>query len=135
VAADAGKPDLRILIHGYDYGYPDGRALLGHTIPRFVPGPWLAPALLEHGYLKSLQPSAAELPAGHPALREAIDAYNIFLQALADEWSGKVVHVDLRGTLSDRKRHWANETHPTEPGFALLARRMDAAVKRYARRG
>jgi hypothetical protein len=45
-----------------------------------------------------------------------------------------VVCVDFRGLLPDRKRHWANETHPTESGFALLARRMDEAVRRYARR-
>lgn len=133
-AAAAGKPDLKIFIHGYDYGFPDGRALLGHTVPGLVPGPWLAPALMEHGYLKSLRPSAAEIRAGHGALKEAIDAYNIFLQELADRRSGRVVHVDFRGALTDRKRHWANETHPTESGFALLARRMDAAVRRNMRR-
>jgi hypothetical protein len=133
-AAAAGKPDLRIFVHGYDYGFPDGRALLGHTIPGLVPGPWLAPALMEHGYLKSLRPSAAEIRAGHAAMKEVIDYYNVFLQELVDEQAGRVVHVDLRGWLPDRKRHWANETHPTESGFALLARRMDEAVRRYARR-
>jgi lysophospholipase L1-like esterase len=130
-AAEAvGKPDLKIFIHGYDYGFPDGRALLGHTVPGLVPGPWLAPALMEHGYLKSLRPSAAELRTGHAAMKEAIDYYNVFLQELADEQEGRVVHVDLRGALPDRKRHWANETHPTESGFALLAQRMDEVVRR-----
>ena len=65
---------------------------------------------------------------------EAIDYYNVFLQKLADEQGGSVVHVDFRGLLPDRKRHWANETHPTASGFALLAQRMDAAVRRSTRR-
>jgi hypothetical protein len=133
-AAAVGKPDLRIFVHGYDYGFPDGRALFGHTVPGLVPGPWLAPALRDHGYLKSLRPSAAEIRAGQAALKEAIDAYNVFLQRLADEFDGNVVHVDFRGLLPDRKRHWANETHPTASGFALLARRMNEAVREGARR-
>ncbi|HEX9754485.1 MAG TPA: hypothetical protein VGA42_02200 [Gemmatimonadales bacterium] len=133
-AATAGKPDLKVFIHGYDYGFPDGRALLGHTVPRLVPGPWLAPALLDRGYLRSLRPSATEIRAGHAALKEVIDYYNVFLQELADEWSGSVVCIDLRGLLPDRKRHWANETHPTESGFALLARRMEAAARQNTRR-
>jgi lysophospholipase L1-like esterase len=133
-AAEAGKPELRIFIHGYDYGFPDGRALFGHVVPGLAPGPWLAPALKEHGYLKSLRPSAAEIRAGHTAMKEVIDYYNVFLQGLADERGGRVVHVDFRGSLPDRKRHWANETHPTASGFALLARRMNDAVKEGARR-
>jgi phospholipase/lecithinase/hemolysin len=91
--------------------------------------------LRQHGYLKSLRPSAAEIRAGQAALREAIDYYNVFLQGLADEHGGNVVHVDLRGSLPDRRRHWANETHPTASGFALLARRLDSAVRRGVRRG
>jgi lysophospholipase L1-like esterase len=134
-AAAAGKPDLKIFVHGYDYGFPDGRALLGHAVPRLVPGPWLAPALVAHGYLKSLRPSAAEIAVGHAAMKELIDQYNVFLQDVADDWSGRVVYVDFRGLLSDREQHWANETHPSEEGFALLARRMDAVVRKSMRRG
>jgi hypothetical protein len=133
-AEAADKPDLRIFVHGYDYGFPDGRALLGHTVPYLVPGPWLAPALMAHGYLRSLRPSSAEIQIGHSAVKELIDYYNLFLQELVDEFAGRVVCIDLRGSLPDRKRHWANETHPTESGFALLAQRMDAAVRQYVQR-
>ena len=47
-----------------------------------------------------------------------------------------VSYVDLRGLLSTSlqgkayTKWWANELHPTEPGFEAIARRLHEALQR-----
>ncbi|HVE51391.1 MAG TPA: GDSL-type esterase/lipase family protein, partial [Casimicrobiaceae bacterium] len=133
-ATKAGRPDLRIFMHGYDYGFPDGRGLV-EPVPRLLAGPWLAPPLHRCGYFTSLRPTLDELAVGHAAIKELIDYYNRFLQELAEKRNGQVIYVDLRGTLSARREHWANETHPSESGFGYLGRRLNEEILRELNRG
>jgi hypothetical protein len=136
-AAEAvGRGDLRILVHGYDYAFPDGRAVLpAPLVGRLLPGPWLSPALVHHGYLKSPTPRAGELPAAVAVVRELMDAWNAELSEFAEQRDGAVVHVNLLGSLPDRRKHWHNETHPNEAGFGIVAGKMLAEVLRVTRRG
>ena len=69
------------------------------------------------------------------AMRELIDAFNKMLSRLK-EVSGFefVVHVNLSGTIEaawpdNPTDGWANDLHPTDEGFALLAARLDAAIQ------
>jgi hypothetical protein len=135
-AIRAGRPDMRIFIHGYDYGFPDGRALFGAAVPRLQPGPWLSPALQRCGYFAELCPTDEELAIGYAAIRELIDYYNDFLRRLVTKRNDdNVVYVDLRGNLPDRRSHWHNETHPTAPGFDRLGRVLNDAILRSMGRG
>jgi hypothetical protein len=55
---------------------------------------------------------------------------NKMLMGLAADpkYSGKVFHVDTRGTLLVES-DWANELHPRNPGFAKIADKIDAALQ------
>jgi hypothetical protein len=52
-------------------------------------------------------------------------------------YAGRVFHVDLRHRLSNGfesyRDQWANELHPTDAGFRLLAPRFDEVLKAHAR--
>jgi hypothetical protein len=57
-----------------------------------------------------------------------IDAFNSMLQDVAARFRGRVFYVDLRKTLTDHDQ-WANELHPSNDGFTLLAAKLDAAMQ------
>jgi lysophospholipase L1-like esterase len=109
---------IRILLHGYDYAVPDGRGYLGGWA--FLPGPWLQPGLFQKGH-QNLQTNKA-------IIRELIDALNVMLKQVSGmPQFGHVRYVDLRGTLSQGatyKDDWANELHPTEDGFRVIAAKI-----------
>lgn len=135
-AADrAGLTDMPILIHGYDYAFPDGRSLVPPPLDALLPGPWLSPALHAGGYLKSVRPRVAEVEIAVAVVRELMDAWNLALDELEREWGGRVVHVNLLGSLPDRLKHWANETHPNEVGFRIVAQKLRNDVLALVRRG
>ena len=114
-----GKP-LPILTHGYDYPVPDGRGFLGGWGP--LPGPWLEPGFREKGY--------ADRAVNIRTMRMIIDRFNEMLKSVADAFP-HVTYINLRGTLSaasNYKTYWANELHPTERGFRLVADKFAKAV-------
>lgn len=110
-----------ILVHGYDHPVPDGRGFLGGWL--FLPGPWLKP-----GFQEKLFEDVTLTTAMMSAL---IDRFNAMLANVVREPGFEHVrYVDLRGTLSNvltseaYKESWANELHPTGPGFSAVADRF-----------
>lgn len=120
---ELGAP-IPILVHGYDYGVPDGRGFWSGWGP--LPGPWLRPGLLEKGY-----PDRA---TGLELVAAVVDRFNEMLAGLpALPGLGHVRHVDLRRTLSrdpvDYTEWWQDELHPSPRGFAAVAQRFAEALE------
>ena len=113
---------LPILVHGYDYPVPDGRGFLGGLW--LLPGPWLEPGFREKGY----DAIARRIRIAH----DLIERFNVMLEGVcALPPFAHVRYVDLRNILSTGpgyKRWWANELHPTPPGFRRIAERFKAAI-------
>lgn len=109
-----GRP-IPILTHGYDYPVPDGRGFAGGFW--FLPGPWLEPGFREKGY--------TDRDINTRMMKQVMDRFNEMLRtAINSAGFGHVTYIDLRGTLSNAasyKRDWANELHPTERGYRLVA--------------
>ena len=63
---------------------------------------------------------------------DVIDQFNVMLRKVAALFP-HVYHVDLRNALSNKpssyKTWWANELHPTEPGFMRIAGRFNDKLK------
>ncbi len=106
---------IPIVVHGYDYSVPDGRGYWGGWGP--LPGPWLEPGFRSKGFGDRAENLAI--------MKTVMDRFNEMLQTTFSVPAfSHVRYLDLRGTLSvgaDYKRFWANELHPTERGFALVA--------------
>lgn len=110
-----------IVLHGYDYPFPDGRGFLGGWGP--LPGPWLDPSLCRKGYPRD--PMAPRLDL----MRALIDRFNTMVQRTAsDPQFAHVRYVDLRRTLSQSRADWANELHPRPDGFRRVAKKIAAAI-------
>ncbi len=112
---------IPVILHGYDYPVPDGRGFLGGF--GICQGPGCGPDSTARATATSRQ---------HESRRRLIDAFNAMLRQLARaEGFEHVRYVDLRGTLSNAaayKRDWANELHPTEPGFKAVALKIASAI-------
>lgn len=117
-----GAP-VPILVHGYDYAVPDGRGFMGGWGP--LPGPWLEPGFRAKGY--------KELRERVEMMADIIDRFNAMLKGVAAIFP-HVYYVDLRKTLPNKpgeyKDWWANELHPTEPGFRRVAAKFDDRLRR-----
>jgi hypothetical protein len=111
-----------ILVHGYDYAVPDGRGFMGGWGP--LPGPWLEPGFRAKGF--------GELRTRVAMIANVIDRFNAMLKKVAALFP-HVYHIDLRGSLSnkpaDYKNWWANELHPTEPGFRRVAAKFERKLR------
>lgn len=108
-----------IVLHGYDYPVPDGRGFLGGFW--ILPGPWLEPALRGKGY--------EGLDDNIRLLGEIIDRFNEMLATIPDRTDFEHVrYVDLRNTLradlTEYRNWWADEMHPTGPGFRRIAKKL-----------
>jgi len=121
----AGTP--KIVIHGYDYPVPDGRGYMGGLGP--LPGPWLQPQFRSRGY--------TELATTTGLMQSLIDRFNDMARSVAAApGMQNVRYLDLRGTLTNKlqgsayKKTWANELHPTRPGFADVAQKFSDALAR-----
>jgi lysophospholipase L1-like esterase len=117
---------IPILVHGYDYPVPDGRGFLGGWW--LLPGPWLEPGFREKGF-DNIQDRIR-------LMKQLIDRFNTMLKGVASiNQFSHVIYIDLRKTLpvgSDYKQYWANELHPTEKGFELVAARFAAALAKFS---
>lgn len=123
-AKDAGIT-MKVVTHGYDYPWPDGRgviAFLGWKV-----GPWFDPTFNAKNFPNH---NTADLKTRHDIVVKFIDAVNIMLQGIATDpkYAGKVYHADLRGTLQS-PADWANELHPGNGGFSALAVKLDAVMQ------
>lgn len=108
------RDPIRILVHGYSYPVPDGRALAPGV------GPWLKPEFVKRGY--------SDLVATTAAMQTLLDRFNDMVEGLPKKHGfGHVKYVNLRHCFSndlkgDRyKDYWENEMHPTPQGFSLVA--------------
>lgn len=117
-----------VLLHGYDYPVPDGRGYLGGFW--VLPGPWLEPGFRQKGY--GVMAQNCEI------MVDLIDRFNAVLKSIpAQPGLGHVKYVDLRGTLSNQlagnryKDWWANELHPTEDGYRVVAAKFHDAIRRF----
>ncbi|WP_166822049.1 DNA/RNA non-specific endonuclease [Thalassoroseus pseudoceratinae] len=86
--------------HGYDY-----------AIPR-VDGKWLGGPLASRGVPKELWPDVIKI---------LIDEFNDTQKTLAAASSGRVVHVDCRGTVGKSLNSWFDELHPKDTGYKKVA--------------
>jgi hypothetical protein len=106
---------LPIFVHGYDYPFPDGRGALALGIV----GPWFDPTFRKKGYpFENHDPQ--QLQTRRTILNHFIDAFNAMLDAIVAKYPGIVHKVPTLGTLP-KIEQWANELHPTNPGFLAIA--------------
>jgi hypothetical protein len=120
-------PGVRLFVHDYDFAIPDGRCVTGRSphLPadfRFCfAGPWMWPAFEERGFQKP----------GDPVPQLTKDIVTVVLKRFADKLVGlakkypnQLVLVRTQGTLKPTQdaKLWANELHPYNDSFALLAK-------------
>jgi lysophospholipase L1-like esterase len=113
--------NIPVLIHGYDHSIPDGR-----KDP--AAGPWLKPIFEARGI--------TDLTVSRDVIRRLIDRVGAMVATVAAEYPGRVFPVSTAGTLEldprfqvDYKLLWANEFHPTEDGYDLLAKLVAKKLK------
>jgi hypothetical protein len=105
-----------VLLHGYDYPVPDGRGF--SLAGLFFSGPWLARAMNACSVAPDL-----ELRTG--IARLVIDRMCEAMQRHAAMLGG-AYFIDSRGALDcgpGYRKDWANELHPTRPGFRRIVER------------
>ncbi|WP_298881594.1 hypothetical protein [uncultured Bradyrhizobium sp.] len=106
--------NIPILIHDYDHSIPDNR-------PDPAAGPWLHPIFNARGIT---DPAVSQ-----GVIRRLIDRVGAMVATVATSYPGHVFPVKTAGTLEADPRFpqnykllWANEFHPTEAGYDLLAK-------------
>lgn len=107
------SPNTWIFLNGYDFPIPDGRGACQY-------GPWLKPSLDYRGV-----PSPQGFPEGRAIVRAMLVEFAKMLQEIAK--AKNVVFVPTQGTLADNQ--WANELHPSDPGFDSVAKVFYDAIK------
>jgi Dyp-type peroxidase family len=116
------ETNIPILIHDYDHSIPDGR-----KDP--LAGPWLAPIFNVAGI--------TDLTVSRELVRRLIDRVGRMVANVAAEYpAGRVFPVATAGKLeldpryqTDYKLLWANEFHPNEDGFDVLAKVVAKTLK------
>lgn len=108
----AARPGIHIVMHGYGYAIPDGRAAeLCPLIPIPLAGPWLRPGF----YKKNIfDPDLAR-----KIVVSLVDRYNQTLEKLAQDYQDNFHYVDLRNVITDDM--WENELHLNNAGYAVVA--------------
>ena len=91
----------KVVIHGYDYSFPDNDIWLGKPMA-----------------MRGIKGAALQ----RSVVIELIDRVHTRLAALAQSFAatGKVVYVDVRGAVKT-KPEWYDEIHPKSPGFKKVA--------------
>jgi hypothetical protein len=126
-AVRATKSGIPIFLHGYDYPVADGRGVINGPWGFHYIGPWLRPAFA----MKRIDQTDMVT-----TLQALIDTFNGMLARLHNPSAG-IFHIDLRGLLQKYlygpgphgyQKAWANELHPTNPGFDLFADQFAAAI-------
>jgi Dyp-type peroxidase family len=115
--------EIPLLIHGYDYPIPDGSWDMVLIDPS---GPWLQPYFKLHGY--DVINNRHHLTLASEVMRSLIDRLNDTIKKVVAAYPNRAHYVKLTGTLASNlaapdqyRLLWANELHPTEHGFDLLA--------------
>lgn len=110
-----GYPQVRVLVHGYDYLIPAGSDT-------------------SSGRTNGLGKTMIDKGITDPAEREAIihyiiDAFNEQLRQVASAYPN-VTCLDLRGTIrrTDSLNYWYDEIHPNDKGFLSLSSKFVAQI-------
>ena len=116
--AASGADTVPVIVHGYDYPYPDGRQGLRL---------WLDEPFTDRGY-----DPVNDRQARVKAMRDLIDQLNVRLASLPG-----VHYIDLRGTIettwpANPTEAWDNDLHPEDEPFRLFALKIDAEIDRLA---
>jgi lysophospholipase L1-like esterase len=121
--AAAGHRKMPIFIHGYDYPWPDGRGVIDFILWKI--GPWFHESFNHKNYFYK---DANDLWRRHNIVKNFIDPLNALIIELETKYKGRVFYDKLTETLRLRNE-WANELHPRNPGFALLAAKINDALQ------
>src|SRR5262249_28585073 len=102
-----------VFMHNYDYAWPTGKGLFG-------PSDWLKAPMAK-----------AKVPKGlrRALFQNLIDSLRAAQLALPKDKSlGALIALKSAGTMPDGPdvvdQWWANELHPTPPGFKLIANKV-----------
>ena len=114
------KKSVPVVVHGYDYPIPRG----------LLQPKWLFDPFKAKGYDCN---QAADLKVASEAMRELIDAFNAMLAGLNKPPYTFVRYVKLSGTIEQNFPNatdgWANDLHPKDATFALMAAKIDALIQ------
>lgn len=106
-AEDAG---IHVVVHGYGYPIPDGRAVVNFPFGFRFFGPWLRPALAKK--------NITGLQDGRGILAKVIDLFNEMLDGFAQS-DDRIHYLNLRPVIRDED--WVNELHLNNDAFAKVA--------------
>ncbi|WP_375445259.1 caspase family protein [uncultured Fibrella sp.] len=113
-----GYPQVRVLLHGYDYVIPSGTEKLPGALS------WMGETLTQRGIND---------PAERQGItRYIVDAFNEQLRQIATEYTN-VTYLDLRGTVRRTDRladYWYDEIHPNDKGFLSLSSKFVTQINR-----
>ncbi|MGV3756395.1 MAG: caspase family protein [Verrucomicrobiota bacterium] len=127
-ARQAGLGDIPVILHGYDYAFPDGRSAVNLVVKKI--GPWMGPSFSMKGYPYE---NEGDLAVRRRMVSAMIDAVYIMLERLKADYSN--IHiVDVRGTLRSRS-DWHDELHPTGEGFRRVAALFHQVIENALGRG
>lgn len=104
------SPDTHLLLNAYDFAIPDGRGVC-------FKGPWLKPGLKQRNVPSKMRWEVVKL---------FLKDYEKFLSLLAKN-NTLVTVIPTQGTLV--KKDWANELHPTDPGFKKIAEIVKSTIQ------
>jgi lysophospholipase L1-like esterase len=112
--------DCKVVVHGYDYPYPDGRGLTPVS-------DWL-----RHHFLACNQDDDVE---NSKVMKYLINRLNDMLKTHVGGNGQTIGHLDLRNTVApdlgfpEGREAWVNELHPKQAGFSGMARKLEEMVK------
>ena len=121
------KPNCRIFIHAYDYARATGIGACPLPFGGYAAGPWLKPSLDYRGW--------TNFNGAATIITTILQQFDQLLLRLEKKYAPQVIYVRTQGTLTppssinDGGSDWANELHPTEPGFRKIAAKFLSALK------
>jgi len=122
------QPNCKIFIHSYDFARPTGVGVCPDALTGgYVVGPWLKPSLDYRGWTNFISASGV--------VATVLTEFDTLMGNLENQYSPQVVHVRTQGTLippnstTDTTSDWANELHPTQPGFQKIAQKFLASMR------
>ena len=109
--------EIQIILHGYGYPIPDGRAVVRLLGFSFV-GPWLRTALVAKGYEQRTEQ--------REIIDELIDSFNLMLKEFAIN-DDRLHYIDLRPLITDAD--WSNELHLNNSAYRRVAGEFDRVIR------
>ncbi len=106
-----------VIMHGYGYAVPDGRAVIRFLGFSFV-GPWLRPALTAKGHIAK--------DVRQQIISDLIDRFNRTLQTFAASDS-RLHYIDLRNDLTPSD--WENELHLRNSAYRRVAGKFHEVIR------